>query len=336
MRIIKTANQLNTDSRILIIDEDQGMRQKLSELLQQEGHRVVAVSNAEQGLEVFGCLRPNLILVDTTMPEIDGYSFCQQFQSRLGGDCPPVLMIINLEDEALVEQEFEAGAVDFVTKPVHWPVLRHQIRRVLREAQLARLLAQSNQELQQANQELYRLAVSDSLTQLANRRRFEEYLQQQWQCLSREQAPLALILGDVDCFKAYNDTYGHQAGDQCLQRVAKALSWAANRPADLVARYGGEEFAVILPNTPTQGAVQVAKKIQHNLSTFGIPHACSPVSDFVTVSLGVASLIPSSCTTPAVLVRASDQALYQAKDEGRNCVVIAAELPQDLLLYPIS
>jgi len=124
-----------------------------------------------------------------------------------------------------------------------------------------------NQDLERANQELYPLAVSDSLTQVANRWRFEEYLQQQWQRLSREQAPLALILGDVDCFKAYNDTYGHPAGDLCLQRVAKALSWAANRPADLVAHYGGEEFAVILPNTP----VQAQYRWQRRVSTTSAP-----------------------------------------------------------------
>jgi len=311
---------------VLIIDDDRYMRLKLRQMLQQEGYRVEAADHGEQGLEAYGRLQPDLILVDAMMPVMDGFTFCQQFQTLSGSESTPVLMITGLDDQASVDQAFAVGAVDYVTKPIHWPVLRQRVRRLLREAQLSQALIDANQHLEQANQELQRLAIQDGLTKVANRRRFDEYLQQEWRRLRREQAPLALILADVDYFKAYNDAYGHQAGDHCLQTVAKALSWAASRPADLVARYGGEEFAVILPNTHAQGAVQVAEKIQNHLSALKIPHAQSSVSDYLTLSLGVASLVPSSGTTPEELIAGADQALYQAKDRGRNRVSISGDL----------
>ncbi|MBE9076360.1 PleD family two-component system response regulator [Romeria aff. gracilis LEGE 07310] len=315
----------NEPPLILVIDDDRYMRLKLSQMIQQEGYRVEAVNDGEQGLEAYQRLRPSLILVDAMMPIMDGFTYCKQLQSLPGSGNIPLLMITGLEDQASVDQAFEVGAVDYVIKPIHWPVLRQRMRRVLREAQLAQALAESNQVLQQANQELYRVATIDSLTQVANRRRFDQYLQQEWQRLSREQNPLTLILGDVDFFKVYNDTYGHQVGDLCLKTVAEAFSLAATRPADLVARYGGEEFAVILPNTSAPGALQVAEMIQRNLSAFKIPHSQSSVSDRVTISLGVASLIPSPGSSPKEIITAADQALYQAKEKGRNRSVIAAD-----------
>jgi diguanylate cyclase (GGDEF)-like protein len=158
------------------------------------------------------------------------------------------------------------------------------------------------------------------LTQLANRRRFDEYLDGEWQRLAREGAPLSLILCDIDFFKTYNDTYGHQAGDNCLQQVAKAISFAVKRPADLVARYGGEEFAVILPTTDAEGAVQIAEEIRSKIQVLQIAHASSKVSKYVTLSLGVVSTIPCHESFPAALIAAADKSLYQAKAEGRDRV----------------
>jgi diguanylate cyclase (GGDEF)-like protein len=174
------------------------------------------------------------------------------------------------------------------------------------------------QQLQQANQELQRLASSDGLTQVANRRCFDEYLNLEWQRLAREQLPLSLILCDVDYFKLYNDTYGHLAGDDALRQVAKAISGAIKRPADLVARYGGEEFVVLLPNTDAEGAVSAARKIQANISAEQIPHCKSQVSSCITLSLGVATTVPHSQSPSATLIAAADQRLYQAKAQGRN------------------
>ncbi|QKQ74747.1 EAL domain-containing protein [Nostoc sp. TCL240-02] len=176
-------------------------------------------------------------------------------------------------------------------------------------------------QLQQANQELQRLACSDGLTQVGNRRCFDDTFNTQWQRLAREQGSLSLILCDVDYFKLYNDTHGHLAGDDALRQVAKVISQTVKCPADLVARYGGEEFAVILPNTDIEGAIAVARDIQTNISALKMPHPHSQVSKFITLSLGVATITPHSQLSPATLIAAADQGLYQAKAQGRNCVV---------------
>jgi len=175
--------------------------------------------------------------------------------------------------------------------------------------------------LQKANHELQRLAILDGLTQIPNRRRLDEYLDQEWKRAIREQAPLCFIMCDVDFFKRYNDTYGHQAGDECLQQVARAISRAVKRPADLVARYGGEEFAVVLPNTHVDGAVQVAMEIAQAVTALKLPHATS-THPFVSLSIGVSGFIPSQGAQIATLMQQSDSALYQAKTRGRNQIII--------------
>ncbi|GAP95230.1 circadian input kinase A [Leptolyngbya sp. NIES-2104] len=192
-------------------------------------------------------------------------------------------------------------------------------------ATLEEQVAQRTVELEAANQELQQLLHLDGLTQVANRRCFDEYLAQEWLRLRREQQPLGLILCDVDFFKQYNDCYGHLAGDECLQRVAQHIKCAIARPADLVARYGGEEFAVILPNTSLTGVVTVAKKIQAQILQAQIPHSGSKISEFVTLSLGVVSFIPHSETTFVSLIKQADAALYSAKQQGRDRIQMGCE-----------
>ncbi|MBD1927234.1 diguanylate cyclase [Trichocoleus sp. FACHB-90] len=179
--------------------------------------------------------------------------------------------------------------------------------------------------LRQANLKLERLASIDGLTQLANRRRFDDYLSHEWKRATREQQPLSLILFDVDYFKRYNDCYGHQSGDDCLQQLAKAASRAVKRPADLVARYGGEEFAAILPNTSAQGATAVAQAIRLEVQQLKLPHAQSKVSDYVTLSLGVSSAIPTEDCLPETLIAMADEALYQAKNQGRDRIILKTD-----------
>ncbi|MEC4802815.1 MAG: diguanylate cyclase [Jaaginema sp. PMC 1080.18] len=174
--------------------------------------------------------------------------------------------------------------------------------------------------LKQANRKLHRLATLDGLTQVANRRRFDAYLDREWQRLSREKAPLSLIFCDIDYFKRYNDTYGHLEGDRCLQLVAQVLQTNTRRPADLVSRYGGEEFAIILPNTPAEGALQVAQTLNQEVENQHIVHVASLVSDYVTTSLGVSTIVPQTDISPKLLVGAADRAVYEAKRRGRNCV----------------
>ena len=296
---------------ILIADDDKTTRMALRLVMEQEGYRVVEALNGESCLAIFSRLRPDVVLLDAIMPIMDGFACCAQIQQLQGATQIPVLMITGLEDQDSVNQAFTAGAVDYITKPIHWAVLRQRVRRLIQQAKLY-------QQLEEANFKLQRLATVDALTQVANRRRFDEYLEDEWQRMMREQLPLSLILSDIDYFKLYNDTYGHQAGDDCLRKVAQIMQVAAKRAIDLPARYGGEEFAVILPHTEQSGALQVADEIRVGVKALEIAHARSKVSHAITVSLGVATTIPNQGRSLEMLIMAADQALYQAKEAGRD------------------
>ena len=175
--------------------------------------------------------------------------------------------------------------------------------------------------LKKANLRLTYQANIDSLTQIANRRKFDEYITQEWSRCARERESLSLILCDVDYFKAYNDTYGHQAGDTCLYEVAKEIERAVKRPADIAFRYGGEEFAIILPHTEARGAVTVAEDIHRQVQDLQIPHVSSMVSNAISLSVGVSSIIPDLKTSPNILISTADNALYDAKLRGRNRII---------------
>ncbi len=189
--------------------------------------------------------------------------------------------------------------------------------------QLAIAIKQSElyHQLELANRKLEKLAVIDGLTGIANRRRFDDYVQSEWLRLAREKAPLSIILCDIDHFKLYNDTYGHQKGDRCLRQVAQAIRKVLKRPADLATRYGGEELAVILPNTSPEGAKEVANQIRLRIQSLQIPHIASPVDMYITLSQGVAGVIPNHDESPQDLIAATDANLYRAKELGRNQVV---------------
>jgi diguanylate cyclase (GGDEF)-like protein len=296
---------------ILVADDDKMTRIGLRQAMEQEGYQVIEANHGEACLAIYERLRPDVVLLDAIMPGKDGFACCTQIQQMTGGVHTPVLMITGLEDQESVDQAFAAGAVDYITKPIHWAVLRQRVRHLIHQVKLY-------QQLEEANRELQRLASIDGLTHLANRRRFDEYLYQEWQRMLREHLPLSLLMADIDCFKVFNDTYGHQAGDDALQQVAKVIQNAAKRSVDLSARYGGEEFAVILPNTKQDGAVQVAQAIQSGVKDLAIVHAKSKAAAVVTVSLGVATIIPTTATSPEELIAVADKALYRAKNQGRD------------------
>ena len=171
-------------------------------------------------------------------------------------------------------------------------------------------------------QQVEQLAVIDSLTGIANRRKFDRYIANEWRRLAREKAPLSLILCDIDYFKLYNDTYGHQAGDRCLHNIAQAISRAIKRPADLAARYGGEELAIILPNTDPEGAKKVAEKVSLQVKALQIPHINSPIDIYLTLSVGVAGYVPCHNSSPQMLIETADRALYRAKELGRDRIIL--------------
>jgi diguanylate cyclase (GGDEF)-like protein len=180
-------------------------------------------------------------------------------------------------------------------------------------------------ELQAANHELQLLAHLDGLTKIANRRCFDEFLSKEWQRLCRSLQPLALLMLDVDYFKPYNDFYGHQGGDDCLIQIAQAIQKVISRPADLAARYGGEEFVVVLPETNQEGAITVAQTICSAIRSLAIPHQASKISETITISIGIASLVPVSNLRPDYLTEQADKALYLAKQQGRNQYYCSAQ-----------
>ncbi len=177
--------------------------------------------------------------------------------------------------------------------------------------------------------ELARQANLDGLTQIANRRCFDDQFSKEWRRCLREHKPLSIIICDVDYFKRYNDTYGHQMGDECLSKIATALSRVAKRPGDLAARYGGEEFIAILPYTEDNGALSVAKELREEIRQLQIPHESSDVNSYVTLSIGVASTVPIQQNTPKALLVDADKALYTAKQTGRNCIEVH-EKPREI------
>ena len=207
-----------------------------------------------------------------------------------------------------------AGAAAALFGAWKWRVKQYQAR----ELELASLVAQQTEELRLVNEELQYLALADGLTGVANKRRFEDFLAAEWRRAERSRGSIALLLLDIDHFKLYNDRYGHQAGDECLTRIAVALIATANRPTDLLARFGGEEFAIILGDTDRDGALRIAREVHAVVRGLRIPHAGSPTSAHVTVSIGVAATVADDTMSSAALIRAADAALYRAKAAGRN------------------
>jgi diguanylate cyclase (GGDEF)-like protein len=204
-------------------------------------------------------------------------------------------------------------------RPHQWqPWEREFLQQLSGQLAIAIQQAELYRRLEMANRKLERLATLDGLTGISNRRSFDEALAREWQRALRQQSSLAILVGDIDSFKTYNDRYGHLAGDDCLRQVARAIAQTAKRSSDLAFRYGGEEFAVILPETHLDGAMIVASSILESIRELQIPHAYSPVSPIVTISLGAASITPRSNTDPSSLVAAADLALFEAKTRGRN------------------
>jgi diguanylate cyclase (GGDEF)-like protein len=335
---ISASSQGKQPPVILIADDDKFMRLTLRKVMEHEGYRVVEVCNGEQCLNVYETVQPDIVLLDAVMPVMNGFTCCQKLLqiarnnliSALAGfdtemdmnntlisqlwKRTPILMITDLDDEDSINRAFDIGATNYITKPIQFTLLRRQVRQLLKQGQVYKQLEAANQTLQQ-------LANVDSLTGLANRRRFDNYLNTQWINLAQEKSPLSLILCDVDFFKAYNDKYGHPAGDICLQKIGTALKYKLQKHHDLVARYGGEEFAVIMPNTNTFSAIHVANMIQAGVRDLQIIHEGSAINQYVTLSLGVATVIPSWDSYPTDLIVKADKALYQAKAAKRNCIV---------------
>jgi len=289
---------------LLVVDDSKTLCRLLDSLLCPR-YRVLTAENGEAGFTLAAQCRPDLILLDIMMPDVDGLAVCRRLKADSRTRDIPVLFLTALGGEADEMRALEAGGIDFILKPVSPPVLAARVRNQL--------------ELKHHQDRLRNLSLLDGLTGIANRRRFDQYLEQEWQRCSRSGHPLSLVMGDVDFFKAYNDGYGHARGDDCLRAVARVFGLALRRPADLAARYGGEEFVCVLPETDQEGARNVADQIQGQLAELALPHAYSTASPLVTVSIGVAtSTRPAQGRPWKVLVEEADLWMYQAKARGRN------------------
>ncbi|WP_419786931.1 diguanylate cyclase [Pseudodesulfovibrio sp.] len=310
--------------RILIIDDCKTTILHISRLLESAGYReVYSSSTFEEGFRILCDLQKaglpiDLILMDVSLPGTDGIAGTLTIKGHRDFENLPVIMVTGRDDEATFDRAFAAGVSDFILKPVNRVELRARIRSAL---QLRREMLKSRErerELERLAHKLERMSNQDGLTNLANRRCFDDTLLKEWVRNGREDKPIGLLMIDIDHFKHYNDTLGHVDGDACLCTVAQVIQGAVHRPGDLVARYGGEEFVVILPNTDYQGAYAVAANIHASLAKTGINHPNSSVCGTVTVSIGVAAGIPTCQSAPEQLVQTADKALYRAKQAGRN------------------
>ena len=317
---------------ILIVDDTPENLTVLRQMLTEHGYRVRPALSGEIALKAVQADIPNLILLDVMMPRMDGFEVCSKLKSESGTRDIPIIFISALNETEDKVKGFQAGGVDFITKPFHAAEVLARVETHLTLGNIHLQLVdeiedrkRAEKNLEEANRELERLALLDGLTKIANRRQFDRYLQQEWKCLRREQLPIAVILCDIDCFKRYNDAYGHVAGDKCLKQVAQGIRRVVKRPADLVARYGGEEFAVILTNTDIDGAVRVAEEIRKEVRDLKIPHVQSEVGRHISLSMGVDSTVPDRPDGAEAFINDVDQFLYQAKDAGRDRIIASGK-----------
>lgn len=298
---------MNNNNVILIVDDTPMNIRILSEMLKDEydiriannGQKALDIANSEQ--------KPDLILLDIMMPDLDGYEVCRRLKNNPETSSIPIIFITaknEIEDEV---RGFSLGAVDYIIKPFNVQIAKARIRTHLHLRKQAQLLEE--------------FAFIDPLTQIPNRRQFEQKLDEEWRRAVRNKSPLSICMLDIDYFKQYNDSLGHGEGDVCLQKVAQSIHSATARAGDLAARYGGEEFVVIFPNSTLKDTKLLAEKICKNIESLKILHPNSSVGKYVTISIGCATIdLPSQKDVPLMLVDNADKALYKAKEEGRNRV----------------
>lgn len=289
--------------RILIVDDEPANIRTLGGLLG-EDYTLHFATGGEEALAIAGREAPDLILLDIRMPGMDGYEVSQRLREEPHTSDIPVIFVTALDEEADEAKGLEMGGVDYITKPIRGPIVKARVANHVR--------------LKRYRDQLEALSRQDGLTGVANRRQFDEALAREWGRAHRNGSALSVILADVDHFKAYNDNYGHLAGDEVLRQVAATLQGALYRPSDRLARYGGEEFIALLPETGLEGACELARRMGEAVAELGLPHAHSEAADHVTVSLGMATTYPGDTMAPSALCQAADNYLYEAKQRGRN------------------
>ena len=272
-----------------------------------DAYQIKIALDGEKAIEIAHSAQPDLILLDIMMPGMDGYQVCQMLKRDAATQNIPIVFVTALWSVDDEERGLNLGAIDYLIKPISPPIVRARVRNHI--------------NLKIKSDLLESLAMLDGLTNIPNRRNFNEAAEIEWKRALRAQAPLGLIMADIDFFKNYNDTYGHGAGDNCLRLVAATLAEEGIfRPGDLVARYGGEEFIALLPDTDAEASAMLSERFRRAIEALKIPHQNSSAAPSVTVSVGFASLTPNTGNSLEQLLEAADRQLYQAKAAGRNCV----------------
>ena len=310
--------------KMLLVEDSKMTLKMLSDYLANMGLRnLLTAETGKDALEIFGKERPDIVLLDVLLPDIDGFEVAKQIRAlERGENWSAIIFLSSMSEDEDVARGIEAGGDDYLMKPVSEVVLKAKIRAMRRLVEMQRALVDVSRQLNVANKELQRLSITDGLTGIANRRMFDEMLSREWRRCARMQKPLSLIMVDIDYFKQYNDNYGHQMGDACLKQVAEQVSRSASRPGDLATRYGGEEFALILGETDSNGAKWVANHIRQHVADLKLEHPASP-SHFLSVSCGVSTVVPGDKLSLETLLKTADHALYMAKTQGRDQVMAA-------------
>ncbi len=304
--VVSATESANCSHTVLIVDDMPTNIKVLANLLKDE-YVIQAASSGRRALEIATRGKPpDLVLLDIMMPDMDGLEVCRALKDNQATQRIPIIFVSALSEVSEEAAGLSLGAVDYITKPYHGDIVRARVR--------------AHINLKIATDQLEEMSQIDSLTQVANRRRLDRAIDNEIRRHARGSKSLGLIMLDIDYFKAFNDHYGHGAGDRCLHTIAQALNTTIKRPSDLFARYGGEEFAAILPATDREGVERVAEAMRTLIDTMHIPHAHSAITNHVTISLGcVAQVITTE--SAADLFMLADQALYKAKELGRNRVV---------------
>jgi diguanylate cyclase (GGDEF)-like protein len=319
------------ETRILVVDDHPDNVEIIDARLSSRGYQIETASNGEEALARVHANPPHLILCDVMMPVMDGYEVSRRVKNDESLPYIPIILVTARDSTADKVEGLEAGADDYLTKPINFPELEARVRSMLRIKRLQdeldlknRELERTNQELEVANRKLRKLSITDGLTELFNHRHVHELLHEEFERSRRSGEPLAVVMIDLDRFKAVNDTYGHPTGDVILYETARIIRETA-REIDMVGRYGGEEFIAILPNTAEDEASNFAERVRTGVEGYVFRDEANEVR--MTASSGVASFPGPDSDTPEALLKRADEALYVAKESGRNRVVRASEMP---------
>jgi len=291
---------------VLLVDDMPDNIRMLGEVLKGD-YQILISTNGEDALRVAEESQLDIILLDIMMPGMNGYEVCQRLRAAPETSDIPIIFVSAMDQIENEVAGLEMGAIDYLTKPINPTITRLRVKNQL--------------ELKHYRDFLAAQSLIDGLTGIPNRRRFDEDIAREWQRSIRSSSSVSLMMIDIDFFKPYNDTYGHLEGDSCLRMVAESLQASLVRGTDLVARYGGEEFACLLPETDIDGAAILGERFRQAVLDLHIPHEKSDVGNYVTVSIGAASMAPVSGMQVTEIIQAADSCLYKAKHKGRNQLV---------------